>query len=230
MTIYCFLKIFEKEDYAREFVAGKLFLNTLGYFRGIDNAEDGRGDPYEALIGWHQAAQIGTIEIAGRSIRGEELAGPLVIQEDGPDAHNILCLYSVASPFEKVSAETIRAFQEQLRVSDRCAGMGSFTVLIQRPKEFIERFAAAVRRSGFGLTAGPIEYFDPDSFSGNFKHPGFAKRKQYEWQREYRFRLDRGVGVAEAYRFDIGPLDDLCTIFDSSRLSAPDAIAVELPR
>ena len=223
MTIYLFLKFCEEEEHARAFVAGRLYLNALAYFKGLErSADDGRADKHEAPLGWHQPASLGLIEIAGVRIEPADLAGPLIIQGTDVDVLNVLCLYAMSSgPFSKISAENVEAFREHLRVPERCRTMGRFAVLIRQPQVFIDRFMAAAKRNRFGLQCGPVTYFDPDAFSGALERPAFMKKREFGWQREYRFALDRGASNAEPYILDIGPLADLCTIVDAAKVYEP---------
>ena len=49
-TIFFFVKVFENTKYMEDFLDGKLFMNTLAYFRTVEDNEDAnRGDKYEAV-------------------------------------------------------------------------------------------------------------------------------------------------------------------------------------
>jgi hypothetical protein len=224
MTVFCFLKFFQEEQHAREFAAGRLHLNPLAYFKGLEDHDDGRADRHEAPLAWHQPSKLGLIEVAGVPIDPGDLAGPIVIQGTDANVRNVLCLYAVTSgPFETITSENVDAFREHLRVPDRCRSMGPFVVMVRQPQVFIGRFVEAAKRSRFAMQCGLVTYFDPDSFSGGIEHPPFMKKRVFAWQREYRFTLDRGVTVAEPYTFDIGSLADLCTMVDPARLTEPAA-------
>ena len=44
--IWYFIKFFEREEWADQFVAGHLYLNTLGFFKGMESGGNAdRGDP-----------------------------------------------------------------------------------------------------------------------------------------------------------------------------------------
>lgn len=224
MRIYFFLKFFQEEHHARAFVAGRLYLNPLAYFKGLEEGpDDGRADPHEAPLAWHQPAQLGLIELAGVRINPADLAAPLIIQGVDANALNVLCLYAGASAFERPSAANIEALiKEHLRVPERCRTMGPFAVLIAPPQVFKERVAEAATRHGFELQGGAVHYFDPDSFSGAVERPAFTKKRKFDWHRgEYRFALDRHSGEASPYMLNVGPLADICTIVDAARVTEP---------
>jgi hypothetical protein len=120
--IYFFLKFCQEEEHARAFVAGRLHLRPLAYFKGLERgANDGRADRHEAPLAWYQPAKLGSIQLGGHRIDPAELAGPVVIQRRDADVLNILCLYAATSgSFETLSAANLDAVREHLRIPDRC--------------------------------------------------------------------------------------------------------------
>jgi hypothetical protein len=92
-------------------------------------------------------------------------------------------------------------------------------IQIHRVDGFRQRFVEAVKREKLELRAGPVTYFDPTEFSGGVSDPVFAKRHDFSWQREYRYAVDRHVQSPEPYVLDVGPLEDICTIVDPSKIN-----------
>jgi hypothetical protein len=214
--IYFFLKFCEKARYADDFIAGRLWMNPLGYFRALEDvASDGRGDEHEGLVGWYQPSRLGIIQVGPVTIPPTDLAGPVIVQSRETDNANVLCLYEARAPFSPISAAEL---EEHLRIPARCRSMGKFVVLIHPPDAFIKRVIAAANAKGFTLSGGSVEYFDPDSFSGHVDHVAFAKKRDYAWQREYRFVIERGVEKPEPFVLEVGSLRDLCTVVDAARL------------
>lgn len=222
--IYFFVKFCEKEQYARAFVAGRLWMNPLAYFKGLEDHKDGRTDRHEAPLAWHQPSALGSIQIGSISIPPSELAGPVVLQDTAADFINVLCLYAAAAPFDKVSSENLQAFNEHLQIPGRCRTMGGYAVVVHRSAAFIRRVVEAAEAQRLALEGGLVSYFDPDSFSGNFDHAVFAKKRDYAWQREYRLAIDRKAASPEPFVFDVGPLGELCTIVKSEDLGEVTAV------
>jgi hypothetical protein len=213
-----YVKFCENQTYAEEFVAGRLYMNPLEYFKRCEHdVDDGRADRFEAAAGWWQPAALSTILIGNVVLSADELAEPLVVQEHHHDPLNVLCLYAgTTGDFERISADNVDRFREHLKIPVRCATMGSKAVLVHNVREFRDRVCGAVKRARFSLTMGPVHYFDPDTFSGHIQHAAFHKRLEYSWQREHRFVMNRRVTVAEAYTLRVGDLSDVCTIVDST--------------
>ena len=58
-TPVVYVKFCEQERYADDFMAGTLFMNTLGYFKRLeDTSGKGRADPNEAATHWWQPSDI----------------------------------------------------------------------------------------------------------------------------------------------------------------------------
>ena len=57
--LICLVKFFDQEEHADQFRRGKLYLNRLSYFMGIETDEtDLRADPYEAVTTWQQPGRV----------------------------------------------------------------------------------------------------------------------------------------------------------------------------
>ncbi len=79
MRIFTLVKFFEKEGHARDFIAGKLYLNRQSYFKKMEEEQDlNRKDRHEGVTQWLQPDQI-QIEINGYDIT-PDLAGPVSFQ------------------------------------------------------------------------------------------------------------------------------------------------------
>jgi hypothetical protein len=230
--ILFFVKFFQKEEHRRDFIAGRLFMQSLSYFRGLEAGADGRGDPYEGALHFFPRTQIGTLQVGTLTIRGAELARDLSVHPVNLNRLNLFCLYAaVAPPFqtgELVSHEQITA---HFRVPEKNTGLGPFAVIISPPQTLFDRFDAAVRRNGFDLERSLVTYFDPTVIHKNFEHPHFMKRNEYASQREYRFAIDRFPGKPDAnecapHFFEVGSLADICIPWDSATLN--DELRVEL--
>lgn len=226
--IFCFFKFSPVEQHARDFVAGRLWMNPLKEFKTMEDADDGRADRYEGVHSWLQPTQLGDIHFGDIRMPASELSGPVIVQYNHLNSMNVLCLYAATSgPFDRLSQDNLQAFREYMRIPQATLDMGKFAVLVHRPKVFRNRVIEAVKREGFGLTGKLVDYFDPETFSGPLPQPLFAKQHAFSSQREYRFALDRGEEECSPYTLDVGPLDDVCTIVDAATIN--DQFLFSLP-
>lgn len=221
--VFFFLKFFEKEQYARDFIEGRLYLNPLKYFKRLELGDDGRGDPYEAPTFWHQPKDVEalSIDVGDAELEIRPLS-EVVVQENQYDSHNILCLYAA---FRPEAARTYEEYRNSVLIPERCLRMGPVAVLIDNVREFRDRIASAVKGTGFHVQLHPVEYFDGSTYSARHDKPIFAKEQKYSWQREYRLAVDRHVAIPEPYILDVGPIGDICRPVDPGGLN--DTIQIE---
>ncbi len=219
--MFFFVKVFDDEKYAEDFIKGKLFVNRLSYFRKLEEGESAnRGDKHEGVVSWHQPDQV-NIEINGRVIT--ELAGPVSTQMNWHGHLNVFCIYAAHSgEFDGVSEETLAAFKKQLELPEECQNLGEYAVLVTRVNQFIERIKISAKENNYGLTAGLVEYYDPDKFNGSFTENEsiFKKRDEYKYQKEYRFAIDTGIEGKKAISLDIGDISDItmrCKVSDINK-------------
>ncbi|HIF9126688.1 hypothetical protein WAX88_20965 (plasmid) [Photobacterium damselae subsp. damselae] len=221
-TLFFFVKVFDNKKYADDFMKGKLFANRLSFFKKLEEkAEANRGDRHEGVLSWHQKDDI-ELMINGRLIT--ELAGPVITRMNWHDHLNIFCVYSGHSgDFNSVDCDNLSSLKKQLEIPSDCLELGQYAVVVTKVNEFLERVKLAIEKSGYGLSAGLVNYYDPESFSGYFSEENavFNKHREYEHQREYRFAIDTGTEGEEAITLDVGDISDitmLCNTADFNKL------------
>ncbi|WP_419535901.1 hypothetical protein [Endozoicomonas sp.] len=113
IRIFFFVKVFDNEQYAEEFIKGRLFANRLSYFRKLEEGENAnRSDFYEGLYAWHQPDQI-RFEINGREIT--DIAGPVSVQNMHCDSLNLFCIYTAHNGgFENTSFDSLEALKKAI--------------------------------------------------------------------------------------------------------------------
>jgi len=220
-TIFFLAKIFNEEKYATDFVSGKLFANRLSYFKKLEEAEGAnRGDQHEGVVSWHQPDQV-QVEINGRTLI--DLAGPVSTQMNWHDHLNVFCIYAAHSgDFVNVTPENMTDFKKYLEIPDDCLKLGQHAVLVTNFSQFIERVKSAVQAKNYGLNAGLVEYYNPETFSGNFteEESVFKKRDEYKHQKEYRFSIDSGAEGKTPMILEIGDISDItmrCNVADINK-------------
>lgn len=209
-TIFFFVKVFDKQEYAVDFIKGKLFSNRLSFFRKHEENESAnRGDKHEGVVSWHQPDKI-RLEINGRVMT--DLAGPVMTQMNWHDHLNVFCIYAAHSgEFYEIFEETIENFKEQIAISEDCEKLGEYAVIVTNVTKFIERVKAVVSSNNYGFNAGLVEYYDPASFNGAFLEDEsiFRKRDEYKHQKEYRFSFDTGIEGNDPLILNIGDISDI---------------------
>jgi hypothetical protein len=218
--IWYFIKFFECEEWADQFMAGHLYLNTLGYFKQMESAGSAdRGDPAEAVAMWLQPHDvIITIKVPDlqleTTITAKDLAAPVQVSSTYHDNLHILCLYAVHSDDAKFAdgkvtgtPQEMERLQQQLRVDPKCFEMGKYAVTICAAP-FLEQLREALKRQRIAATGKLVSYYDDAVFHGEIaasKIP-FSKQKRFSYQSEFRVCLNTRASTAAALTVDIGDL------------------------
>lgn len=227
-TIYnAFVKLFEAEDHANDFLSGKLYMNSIqGFKKWTDTAGELRGDPFEGIIALYQPTKIEGIKLGNHMIPASALATLIVMHGNELLKENVFCMYSLnSSGHDSVSSETLKQFRRALELHESCFGLGKHCVVILDARKFLERCLAAATN----LNLDPpkmnlVRYFDESEFHGlldpNFH--SFQKRIQYQHQREYRIKINFKNISPEARILEVGDLSDI------ARLTNPEEFNSEL--
>jgi len=99
-VIWYFVKFFQEESHADQFMAGGLHLNTLAYFKQVESEDnDGRMDATEAIAMWWQPADLEvTLNAPGFGdikVTKADLAGPISMSFNYHNYLHLFCLYAV---------------------------------------------------------------------------------------------------------------------------------------
>lgn len=210
-----FLRIFENEKYMEEFLNGKIFINRLSYFRQLEeDVADNRADLKEGLAALWQPEDV-IVKLNG--YRLTDFAAPIESRIVGSDNLHVFCLFAGATNANNLSdPNKIDVIREDLKVPEEFAKLGNHIVLIHNSQAFIERMVNAVKNKGFRGSAGMVEYYDPESFTGEFgDRAAFYKQNMYSHQKEYRFAIDTGTEGNNALVLDIGCIRDIASICDT---------------
>lgn len=213
------IKVCREESFREGFLDGNLYMNSLGYFRRYEEGASANiADRYEGASMLLQPGQF-TMTITGEGLPdgqftfpAEDLAGPVVFQNNKHDLLNVLCVYAVSERGHSfISEEDFERFVDSQMMKSEVGGLGGYAAIVVDSKAFQERVVHAVREQGFKGVAGLVEYYDPCTFHGEFDDAQavLKKRLEYSHQREYRYAIDRGVSAEAPWPLDVGSLRDI---------------------
>ena len=227
----CFLtKVFQESDHADAFLRGEMFANRLSHFMKIEG-HDGRGDKYEGAI-MPQIDNL-TIELAATNmetgevdfvtIAPEELSGPPILHPNWFRHVNVFCMYAAhVDGSLDVECERFEDIKSMLEIPEAYLGLGEHAVVITNVTEFLRRVKLAAERKGFGIYGKLVNYYDPSIgvrlLRGNIDSI-FTKRKEYEWQREFRLAIDTRTSGCAAITLDVGYIRDIAVRIDTSQIN-----------
>lgn len=233
-NIWFLVKFFSEEKHADDFLAGKLFLNRLSYFRKLEEeCTDGRSDTTEAIKMWFQPSDVHmSLSIPGigtAKITPKDLAAPVSFANTNADYLHIFCMYAIYTSEPLSNTTTIEARQrlvqelkQKLSIDDKCLKFGSFAVIIPA-YQFLNRMQEKLRAQRYRFQAKLVDYYDDKSFSGEFSDSDalFKKQVRFAYQREYRIAVEPSLLASNPITIDIGPIDNLLAKkVELSRLNA----------
>lgn len=147
-----FVKFFEVELFAQEFMKGRLYLQPLSAFKKMEEKDDGRGDRHEGTSIYMPRNQIGAMKFGPLTFHAEEILNDLAFQPIDANPINVLCLYA-ATPGRfadsGINSDSLGEFLAHIKIPEKCLDMGKYAVCVGAPVEFSRRFRAAAERAGF---------------------------------------------------------------------------------
>ena len=222
-TIFFLVKFFEKEIHAKEFVHGEIFARKLSEFKQAeDGGESGRMDRHEGTTALWQRGK-GRLTLNGMDIPDVSVQ----IQMDRVSNLNVFCLHAVHSgdlDLASLSNDNVEALRQELTIPKKCLCLGKYAVVVMNVSEFINRMRSFARAKNYpGIKWGLVEYYNPETFHGNFpdEEAAFRKQKDYSYQREFRFAMNSGSSGEnpQPLIMNIGDISDITLQLESSELN-----------
>jgi hypothetical protein len=209
------LKIFEKESYLRDFLSGKLFMNTILYFRTLKEiGTHQRSDMHEGINEWLQPEDV---ELVLNGYKFTNLVAPLTMRNSNNDNLHLFCMFAGTTKEKNInSSEAKIKIVEELKIQSKIKKLGSFCVLVNRPAVFIERIRAVASLKNFEGKLGLVDYYDSHNTSVVSKglDAAFNKHDTFSYQNEYRVLIDSKSKMNSPMTLEIGDISDVCQIIN----------------
>jgi hypothetical protein len=239
-NIWHFIKFFEQEQHADQFMAGNLYLNTLAHFKRIESvSDDGRADSTEGVAMWWQpnglSIKLSIPGIGETEITEKDLAAPVSTSFDHHNYLHIFCLYAVyTTGFNFVggkvecSPEDAEKLRQQLKIDERCFKFGKFAVVVNAVP-FMDQIQEALKLQNHKYSWGMVRYYDEKTFHGAIprKEIPFTKQKRFSYQQEFRICVHPKLMLDCPITINIGSISRICAKIDSSRLNNHLGIQLE---
>lgn len=196
------LKFFENEKYQNDFLNGKLYMNTLKFFKENENLDIARADKLETIKEHKKqifdAIQIGKLLLTEKN--GEITDGRITKQSKKFDYCNVLCLYSLWKNIEN----------EQLVIDKRNKIFGKYCTVITDIEEFLNRVVKAVEKENYVYRIQNVNYINKNfEYKIDNQEIPFTKFDNFSYQKEFRIAIDTKRNINEPYILDIGNLKDI---------------------
>ena len=197
------MKVVKCKQYAEDLLNGKLYCNSIEWFR--QNHDEFEGDYYTF-------PERIAFKKEGITVTKEQLVGPVTFYFHNMRNSFAYCTFSWLAPM-KDGIVDIRLPDQIGSLSDLSKKFGSHTVIVNA-HEFIERVDNAVRQNDISGRRGPVHYADPKDLNQDSPRiPGFNKRECFSNEKEYRFLFDKqrpNCGSEDhAFCLEIGNIRDI---------------------
>ena len=104
--------------------------------------------------------------------------------------------------------------------------------MIKNPREFIRRVRVAAERENYRICWRLVKYYDPEVGTASLEsnlYSIFSKRKQYEYQKEFRFAIDTGTPGSGPITLDIGEIGGISFCMHTSDINRQFDIKIKRP-
>lgn len=197
-VIKMFLK-FGKEEHIKDLLEnGTIYMNSIQFFRKFE--DNGlRGDIYEGISELRNLPS-GEFEIKSLNYKGKYVS--FQIRESYEEVlGNIYSLYAISS-FNIPNPL-------KFKINKKNKKFGTHCLLVKNNPEFLKRIEETLKKSGLKFRHGFVEYYDKDKMNGKINL--FQKPKEYKYQNEFRFYVERES--TEAIKIQIGDIRDIAEIY-----------------
>lgn len=234
------IKYFANEDYAKQFLSGKLYMNSISHF--WNNGFESQMDIFEGVSETIDKTKFGLL-VYWQQI----LDGDILFQLNAYAYCNLLCFYRVdmmpgaapdplGKPYALPGSCTIHVPSENMKE------FGTTVAIIHDERAFVDRVLQALE-PGWLCVAGDVRYHgvkgrrggrpgnavfkaQGDFDAARYARPGtvssrrdcFNKQEQYDFQREWRICLFRNVKDTDSYVLNVGGLSDIVELVPSDRI------------
>lgn len=204
---------FQSEERIKSLQQGKIYMNTLAYYRKLEEETgDVRvGDSFEGMFHVKKGELVFPDEGEVIELNDE------LIKTSYSDGF-VFCLFGV-----KPSIEKFEFTEDQIR---EITGFGDTALLILDVPEFERRIIKAAKAEGFEIYKGFVKYYDETRDSASVMIPllsgmhnvAYYKRKMYEYQQEYRFFVYAESDKRDHLELEIGDISDISRMMKTSSM------------
>jgi hypothetical protein len=119
------------------------------------------------------------------------------------------------------SEEEADELKKQLEVDGKCLDFGNYAVVV-KASDLIDRVKKAIGNLGHSGMMKLVDYYDPDSFHGNFMEHEipFKKQQKHSYQNEFRIVVNNGTTGDDPLRIDVGDLSDISAKINAASLNS----------
>ncbi|WP_041720686.1 hypothetical protein [Alkaliphilus metalliredigens] len=195
--VYALIKVFDKEEHAKEFQSGILFSRQLRVYRAIEDKEtDNRNDENEGLVAQYNL--INEKIIIGKGLEAfelkyEDIVKPVKVYQNKYDFSFIFCMYAIHSKdWKRIEKKKLEEFYSDMAIRKEIEKLGDYAVIITNVTKFIDRVKKMAEKANIDMQGNLVKYKDLSNHNGKISDDqvGFVKDIRFKHQNEYRFKFE----------------------------------------
>ena len=168
--------------------------------------------------------------VSSITMTGEYLAAPVIVSPRWFDHFNLFCMYAGRFELQEVSRDDLQDLKRQLDISEDFERLGEHIVFIKNTTEFVRRVRHAGDQAGYRIYDKLVSYYDPEVGTPPVTsdlETIFNKRKEFEYQNEFRFAIDTNSEGRCPITLDVGEIDDIAFYVKTSEIDIQLDVATE---
>lgn len=207
---------FIKGEYSESFLdEGLLFMNTVEYFRKLENDQLGlRADKFEGLAASYDPLKV-SIEIGGIKVNANDIVGNIDIRYNHESETNLFCLTAINDYAVLSSGMEFKPSKEFLTFGDKSVVItgDNISTFISRIKKAIELDKNISFHPNQKYMCRPVEYVNRQDHSGIMGI--FRKYDDFAWQHEWRLAVKQNSNPGPYDKLKIGNIRDICVVYNT---------------
>lgn len=202
--IHLLAKIFKEKKYLNDFINGKLYMNSISYFKNYELENDKvRYDGNESLTGYWQP-EFSSLELNRNKFNMNDFNGVIKLNYRKNNNKNVFCMWSISSEDNLI--------KNGIHIDKRNKEFGGYLAVIKNPRLFVNRVISAAEKKELNIKIGLVNYYDNnDNKTFEDNEIGFNKLIDFSYQQEYRILIDRNE-ENKPFSLEIGDLSDILMI------------------
>lgn len=208
-----FYKILDSK-YVDDFINGNLYMNTLNYFRGVEN-NTAQGDSLEGVCGSIRKDQLKQFGMYFDDDLVNAIQGNVYLLSDFYGFNNLFCLYKL--PIDDKN-KVISLPKKELYKFNGESDSDKVVIHIKDTQKFLNQINTAInsgiKKHDFEYCIyGSVIYSNIwDNADGPGTRSAFHKDPEYAYQNEWRICILRNSLIDRPYSFSIGDLSNITEI------------------
>lgn len=201
------IKIGKKEHMEQLLLSGKLYMNTLAYFRKCDGISQDKNEGAAKTLSGERGPLLLFPTAGVNAGKPEPMKGfiSMRVTHTKDLRNNIFCMHAILENAPRIDLQNYKR--------------GNYALIVDDYPKFIQLLEEAGKKEKIDFLYQLVEYVDKNYHGDLGPFRKFKEYKGYNYEKEREFRIFVESGLKKAYCLDIGNLEDIASIMGVNELS-----------